>query len=91
MLFKNMTSKVLSAYGYTWKPGEFQDVTEENLINKFKLYNTLETIEQSSNELEAETLQSQAIAMGLKVDGRWSEKRLRKEVERYGNARSISN
>jgi len=95
VVFKNISSKRIEAYGYRWQPeghpGETsQEVTEQNLIEKFRIYDSLQAVEfvttkpiKASGEVSRETLKSQAIAAGLKVDGRWSDTRLRKEIDEY--------
>lgn len=97
VLFKNISPKRIEAYGYIWQPegsmGEtVQEVTEPNLIDKFRLYTVLQAIEfieqpkeveDVQTDIEFETLKSQAIAQGLKVDGRWSDARLEKEIKAY--------
>ena len=88
MLFKNISNEIISAYGYTFGiDGKAVDVKEPPLIRKFGLYDTLESAdiitEPKAGEVSRETLKSQAIAAGLKVDGRWSDTRLRKEIDEY--------
>ena len=95
VLFKNTSSKRIDAYGYRWQPegseGDVTEVKKPSLIEKFRNYQMLEPIEfitepvKTQTEVTAETLKSQAIAAGMKVDGRWSEKRLKEEIEKYVN------
>ena len=78
--------------------GDSQDVTDPRLIRKFKLYAKLKAVEivgepkeaeintdEELSEAGVEILRSQAIGLGLKVDGRWKENRLKQEIEAYGN------
>lgn len=98
VIFENISHKFIDAYGYKWaKEGDRQTVKEPNLINKFRLYDTLKPIEltQSTNieaakepekqptETTIETLKSQAIALGMKVDGRWKQERLVEEMDKW--------
>jgi hypothetical protein len=92
MEFTNNTEKKFDAYGYQFFPGIPVDVKEESLINKFKLYETLtcgeiilEEKTEEPTEVGIELLRSQAIGLGMKVDGRWKEERLRQEIARYGD------
>lgn len=45
MKFRNITDKMIVAY-YKFLPGEEVEVTEEHLIRKFKLYDTLEEVDE---------------------------------------------
>lgn len=84
MIFKNIIGKTLKCYGYTFNAdGSGVDVKEPHLQRKFSLYWQLESGESPQEAAPRETLKSQAIAAGLKVDGRWSETRLRKEMDNY--------
>jgi len=89
MIFKNIIGKTLKCYGYTFNAdGSGVDVSEPDLIRKFSLYWQLDSGEsveppKVQGEVSRETLKSQAIAAGLKVDGRWSATRLRQEMDNY--------
>ena len=80
MLFKNITNDRIEAYGHTWFPigldGDVHEVSDETLINKFSNYTNLEIV-------DAVVPRETPIPPGLKVDGRWSEKRLADEITKY--------
>lgn len=86
MIFKNVTSKTLECYGYRFEVnGPAVDVKEPDLIRKFSLYHQLVTLDtgEPDTNVEVETHKSQAIAQGMKVDGRWNAERLEREVKAY--------
>ena len=91
MIFKNITDNPITCYGYKFMPDAVVDVKEPDLIRKFSLYHQLikmdignkESQANNPGEVSRETLKSQAIAAGMKVDGRWSETRLREEMDNY--------
>jgi hypothetical protein len=90
MLFKNISSKRIDAYGYAWVPGGSVDVKEDSLVKKFSLYPNLSSIVQpmcdpATQDVSFELLKVQAIGLGLKTDGRWSSQRLKLEVSKYLN------
>ena len=82
MIFKNIIGMTLKCYGYIFNAdGSAVDVKEPDFQRKFSLYWQLEEVPKA--EVPRETLKSKAIEAGLKVDGRWSETRLRKEMDNY--------
>ena len=93
VLFKNITNDRIEAYGYTWLPEgaikDSQEVNEPSLISKFRKYTSLKAVEilheepKRASNIEFETMKSQAIAQGMKVDGRWNSARLEREVKTY--------
>lgn len=85
MIFKNITNKIVDAhaYGYVFQPGQELDVTEPNLIDKFKLYKTLECFIEGdfTEELTRDELKAKADEMGIKYSPKIRTETLRQMVE----------
>lgn len=85
VLFRNRLRRKIEAYGIGWAPkgteGDTQKISNSILIDKFRLYDTLEVveIEREENPEPADAL-AEAIKNGFKVDKRWGQDRLEKEL-----------
>ena len=82
MIFRNISSHKIEAYGYVWLPEQEIDVTDTVLIRKFQKYPTLKP-DLHAEKADFDTMKKAAVDAGMKVDGRWSDKRLVREVEMF--------
>lgn len=90
--FRNLTDKPLRAYQFEWQPngreGDSVEVSDENFIEKFKLYANLEVVKVEQKDVEKAVdpfiaSLTKAVDSGFKVDRRWREARLKDELEAW--------
>lgn len=84
----------ITQYGYIFPLGKPVDVQDAFAIRKLKSHPHFEVaddIEDAKIKSETSTgradLEQTAAGLGLKVDGRWSDERLRAEVEKAAGAK----
>ncbi len=92
----------IDAFGVRFRPGEVSDVTDPAACRKLAGNRFFEKVEGDASPSTAEaapsvhepvavvpSLEDQARALGIKVDGRWSERRLRVEIDKVRDGGSV--